>query len=57
VLIDCMRKLVIEIQESKYNSDQKTFAEEFQLHRSTYLRLFPNSEDDLAKLGIPAEPL
>lgn len=57
LLVDCMRKLVTEIQESKYNSDREIFADEFQHHRSTYMRLFPNSENELTKLGIPTDPL
>ena len=57
LLVDCMRKLLTEIRESKYNCDRKMFAEEFQHHRSTYLRLFPNSVTELAKLGIPPDPL
>lgn len=57
LLADCLRKLVIEIRDSKYNSDRKTFAKEFQHHRSTYLRLFPDGEAELAKLGIPAAAL
>jgi len=56
LLVDCMRRLITEIQESKYNSDRKMFVKELQHHRSTYLRLFPDGENELAKLGIPAEP-
>ena len=52
-----MRKLITAVQESKYNTDRKTFAEVFQHHRSTYLRLFPNGERELQKLGIPTKPL
>lgn len=57
LLIDCMRKLVVEVQESKYNSDRQTFAEEFKHHRSTYLRLFPQGEQQLLQLGLPVSPL
>ncbi|NLS98208.1 MAG: hypothetical protein GXX96_39265 [Planctomycetaceae bacterium] len=57
LLADCLRKLVLAIKESKYNSDRKMFAEEFRHHRLTYLRLFPQGEKELAELGIPTEPL
>lgn len=57
LLFDCLLKIVIEIEESKYNSDRKMFADEFRHHRSTYLRLFPQGENELAELGIPTEPL
>jgi hypothetical protein len=57
LLVDCMRKLVDEIQESEYNSDRRMFADEFQVHRSTYLRLSPDGENELAKLGVPSDPL
>ena len=57
LLIDCMRKLLAKIRESKYNSDRKVFAEELGTHRATYLRLFPNGESELADRGIPADPL
>jgi hypothetical protein len=57
LLVDCMQKVVTAIQESRYNGDRKTFAKEFQHQRSTYLRLFPDGENELARLGIPAEPL
>lgn len=56
LLANCLGKLVIEIDESEYNSDRKTYADEFRHHRSTYLRLFPKGEEELAELGIPAEP-
>jgi hypothetical protein len=57
LLVDCMRGLITLIQVSKYNSDCKMFAGKFQYHRSTYLRLFPKSENELVELDIPAEPL
>jgi hypothetical protein len=53
LLVDCMRKLAAEIKTSKYNSDRKRFAEEFQHHRSAYLHLWPGTENDLQKRGIP----
>lgn len=56
LLVDCLQKLVTMIKESKYNSDRETYAEEFRYHRATYLRLFPGSEQELAKLGLPASP-
>lgn len=55
LLIDCLRKLVSEIEESKYNSDRKQYAEEYQHHRSTYLRLFANGEEELGAAGIPVK--
>jgi hypothetical protein len=57
LLVDCMRRLVKEIETSKYNSDRKTQADNFQHHRTTYLRLFPMGEAELLKLGIPVDPL
>ena len=57
LLIECLRKIVTEIEESKYNSDRQMFADEFRHHRSTFLRLFPAGESELAELGIPADPL
>jgi hypothetical protein len=57
LLVDCLQKLVTDVQQSKYNSDRELLSERFQQHRSTYLRLFPSSENDLAKAGIPVEPL
>ena len=57
LLVDCMRKLIVEIEESKYTSDRRMFADEFQVHRFTYLRLFPDSQNELTRLGIPSDPL
>ena len=56
LLLECMRRLLSEIKESEYNSTRDTFAGEFQHHRSTYLRLFPNGETELTEAGIPADP-
>jgi hypothetical protein len=57
LLVDCLQKLVTKIKESKYNSDRATYAKEFQHHRSTYLRLFPEGEGELSKAGLPLDPL
>ena len=57
LLLDCMQQLTKEIQESKYHSDRKMFAEELLHHRATFLRLFPSKESRLVELGISAEPL
>ncbi len=57
LLIDCMQRLTQEIQRSKYNSDRQMHADQFQYHRSTFLRLFRNGEQDLAERGIPDDPL
>jgi hypothetical protein len=57
LLIDCLRGLIKQIKASRYNSDRRTFTEQFQHHRSTFLRLFPNGQPDLQKLGIPETPL
>lgn len=57
LLVDCMRKLVAEIKESKYLGDRQLYAKEFQHHRSSYLRLFPDTEAQLVKMGLPADPL
>ena len=40
LLIDCMRKLVGEIERSSYKTDRDTYYVEYQHHRATYLRLF-----------------
>jgi hypothetical protein len=56
-LVECMRKITGEIRESKYNSDRQMFAGEYQHHRATYLRLFPEGASALAKLGLPVNPL
>jgi len=57
LLIACLRQLLTEMKESKYASDRKRFAEDFDHHRSTFLRLFPNGESELKQLGIPESPL
>lgn len=57
LLLNCIRKLAADIEESKYNSDRKTYAEELLHHRSTFLRLFPDGEGELAKLDIPRQVL
>lgn len=56
LLVDCLRKMVTEVQESEYNSDREMFTQEFHEHRATFLRLFPGSEQQLRELGIPDEP-
>lgn len=57
LLVDCLRKLITEIQESKYESDRQMLAGKFRHHRTTYLRLFPGGESELMELGIPDEAL
>ncbi|MDA7980885.1 MAG: hypothetical protein MPJ50_19195, partial [Pirellulales bacterium] len=52
LLIDCLRKTVAEIQETKFISDRQMLADQFHLHRSTYLRLFPDGESDLTEQGL-----
>jgi hypothetical protein len=56
LLVDCMIKLVAEMQKAEDSSDLKRLADNFQQHRSTYLRLFPSRGNELTKLGIQVEP-
>lgn len=56
LLVDCLRKIIVDIQESKYASDREMFADEFRHHRTTFLRLFARGNEELESLGIPAEP-
>jgi hypothetical protein len=56
LLVDCMTGLIREIQGSKYNSDRETFAAEYQHHRSTYLRLFPDGQSALTAKELPDSP-
>lgn len=56
LLVDCLRRLLAEIQGSQDDSDRRMLADDFDGHRATYLRFFPNGENELAGLGIPAEP-
>jgi hypothetical protein len=54
LLVDCLQKLVIMVNESKYASDRKTFEGEFQHHRQTFLRLFADlGEAELQRQNIP----
>ncbi|MFN3151358.1 HEAT repeat domain-containing protein [Bremerella sp.] len=55
LLIDCMKQTRTDFQESEYRSDRKMFAESFQEHRATYLRLFPGGEAELENAGLPVE--
>ncbi len=54
LLVDCMQKLRQAEAESETHSDREFVAEAYATHRATYLRLFPDSETDLARLGLPA---
>ena len=55
LLIDCLQNLIVLVKESKYPSDQRIYEEEFQCHRRTFLRLFPDpGELELSRRGIPA---
>jgi hypothetical protein len=57
LLVDCMQKLMKQIQESKYNSDRDILANDFRLHRTTFLQLFRDGDQELKKLEIPIDPL
>ncbi|WP_254508713.1 HEAT repeat domain-containing protein [Anatilimnocola floriformis] len=57
LLLDCLRKTAVHIQESKYNSDRDMFAAEYAVHRATYLKLFDNDEEGLLAQGIVVDPL
>ncbi|QDU75419.1 hypothetical protein Pan97_24510 [Bremerella volcania] len=55
LLIDCLKQNRTDFQESEYLSDRQMFAESYQGHRATYLRLFSDGEEELAKEGLPDE--
>lgn len=57
LMIDCMRKLIVMISESEFNDSRRMYAEAFAHHRTTYLRLFPEGNRELADQGIPENPL
>ena len=57
LLVDCLRNLVKEVQESEFESNRQTCTQTFEHHRATYLRLFSDGENELAKQGIPREPI
>lgn len=53
LLIDCLKKLMIDFGKSDYETDQQRCEERFQSYRSTYLKLFPEGKSQLAKESIP----
>lgn len=53
LLFDCLVGLLGESRRAK-GSDRRLFEEWFQTHRRTFLRLFPEAADELARRGIPA---
>lgn len=53
LLINCMKQLREEFEESEYASDRKTHAKDFQVRRMTFLRLFPGEEDRVEQSGLP----
>jgi hypothetical protein len=54
LLVDCMRRLVVASRESKHQVDRRIHEGEFQQHRQTFVRLFPElGAPELARLGIP----
>jgi len=58
LLIDCLKGLVTKVKESKYRSDQEMFEKEFQHHRQTFLRLFPQlGESELARHNVPSQTI
>jgi hypothetical protein len=55
LLVDCLQKLVVMVKESEYADSRRMYEETFQLHRQTFLRLFPDfGESELGRQGIPA---
>ncbi|HEY2415543.1 MAG TPA: hypothetical protein VGI40_25095 [Pirellulaceae bacterium] len=53
LLVDCLKRLQVMIDESKYSSDQQMHESEFQHHRGTFLRLFPSlGQAELSKHGV-----
>ncbi len=58
LLIDCLRKLLVMVKESKCSSSQEIYEKEFQFHRKNFLRLFPAlGEPELARRGVPSKAL
>lgn len=55
LLMDCLKQTRKDFQESEYLSDRKMFAESYQGHRETYLRLFADGEAELEQEGLPVE--
>ncbi|MBA2116770.1 HEAT repeat domain-containing protein [Bremerella alba] len=55
LLIKCLTNTRKDFQESEYLSDRKMFAESYQYHRATYLRLFTDGEEDLAAQELPVD--
>jgi tetratricopeptide (TPR) repeat protein len=57
LLVECLKRL-LEESKTATGSDRKRFEDWFQHHRSTYLRLFPESGDaGLQKDGVPSTTL
>jgi len=55
LLIECLKQTVKDFQESEYLSDRKMFAQCYQDHRATFLKLFPQDEPQLADQNLPEE--
>lgn len=52
LLLECLRRLADDAKAAT-GSDRNLYEEWFQSQRKTYLRLFPEGSQDLAKTGIP----
>jgi hypothetical protein len=57
LLLEAMRGL-LEQSRAAYNGEQRLLEKQFQFHRSTFLRLFPDRADiELRRLSIPSSTL
>jgi hypothetical protein len=55
LLVDCLRKLQVLVKDSKHAMDREQYEGEYQFHRQTYMRLFPETaEQEFVQAGIPA---
>ncbi|MEW4564731.1 HEAT repeat domain-containing protein [Bremerella sp. JC770] len=55
LLIECLQETRQDFQESEFLSDRQMFAESYQGHRETFLRLFPDGEAELVQKKLPTE--
>ncbi len=56
LLVDCLVKLTAEARAAKYEGALLRATEQYQVHRRTYLRLFPEGAAELEAKGLPENP-
>lgn len=56
LLVDCLVKLTAEARAAKYEGALLRATEQYQVHRATYLRLFPEGAAELEAKGLPDKP-